>query len=66
MADKKQGWRSELIVLLKAKMAAETDEQELKDMANVMSSLVPYEPEPVPYMEVPPSKRWGRKGASKK
>ena len=63
-------WRTDCISLIKGAMVKETDEQELKDMANALSGLVPYEPEtatPQPVMVVSsPKKRWGKKGAKKK
>ena len=42
----KSDWRTKCIDLIKAEMVSEKDEQELKDMANALSGLVPYKPSP--------------------
>ncbi len=67
----KSKWRTKCIDLIKAEMAGEKDEQELKDMANAMSGLVPYKPSfaeqtPMPVYDVKPRKGWGRKKRGKK
>ncbi len=70
MPETKRKWRTDAINVIKKAMADETNEYELKDMANALNGLVPYKPEgerPMPVRVVNnPKKKYGVKGPKKK
>ncbi len=54
-------WQKECTAVLKTHLAKATEPKEIREISNALSSMQPYEPEPMPVMEVPARRRWTKR-----